>query len=78
MPLWRFTLFSILGARGEGAHLVDADGKRFMVGLHELAELAPRDVVAKAIHRVMRAAGTDHVFLDGGHGAGGGRGSAGA
>jgi L-aspartate oxidase len=53
--------------RGEGAHLIDADGKRFMVGQHELAELAPRDVVAKAIHRVMGAAGTDHVFLDARH-----------
>jgi L-aspartate oxidase len=53
--------------RGEGAHLVDADGKRFMVGQHELAELAPRDVVAKAIHRVMRASGTEHVFLDARH-----------
>ena len=50
--------------RGEGAHLVDEDGKRFMVGQHELAELAPRDVVAKGIFRQMRAAGTDHVFLD--------------
>ena len=53
--------------RGEGAHLVDADGKRFMVGQHELAELAPRDVVAKGIHRVLLAAGTDHVFLDARH-----------
>lgn len=53
--------------RGEGAHLVDADGKRFMVGQHELAELAPRDVVAKGIHRVMTAAGTDHVYLDARH-----------
>jgi L-aspartate oxidase len=53
--------------RGEGAHLVDGDGKRFMVGQHELAELAPRDVVAKAIHRVMLAEGTDHVFLDARH-----------
>jgi L-aspartate oxidase len=53
--------------RGEGAHLVDADGKRFMIGQHELAELAPRDVVAKAIHRVMLAAGTDHVYLDARH-----------
>jgi L-aspartate oxidase len=50
--------------RGEGAHLVDADGKRFMVGQHELAELAPRDVVAKGIQRVLLATGTDHVFLD--------------
>src|SRR5439155_10105997 len=34
--------------RGEGAYLRDGDGKRFMLGQHELAELAPRDVVAKA------------------------------
>jgi len=53
--------------RGEGAHLVDADGKRFMVGQHELAELAPRDVVAKGIHRVLLATGADHVFLDARH-----------
>ncbi|MFK3982858.1 L-aspartate oxidase [Micromonospora sp. NPDC050397] len=53
--------------RGEGAHLVDADGKRFMVGQHELAELAPRDVVAKGIHRVMLASGADHVYLDARH-----------
>jgi L-aspartate oxidase len=53
--------------RGEGAHLVDADGKRFMVGQHELAELAPRDVVAKGIHRVLLSTGADHVFLDARH-----------
>ncbi|MET8368506.1 L-aspartate oxidase [Micromonospora profundi] len=53
--------------RGEGAHLVDSDGKRFMVGQHELAELAPRDVVAKGIHRVLLASGADHVFLDARH-----------
>jgi L-aspartate oxidase len=53
--------------RGEGAYLVDGDGKRFMVGQHELAELAPRDVVAKAIHRVMLASGADHVYLDARH-----------
>ncbi|SCG52833.1 L-aspartate oxidase [Micromonospora inositola] len=53
--------------RGEGAHLVDADGKRFMVGQHELAELAPRDVVAKGIHRVLLATGADHVYLDARH-----------
>jgi len=53
--------------RGEGAHLVDETGKRFMVGQHELAELAPRDVVAKGIHRVLRATGADHVYLDARH-----------
>lgn len=53
--------------RGEGAHLVDSDGKRFMVGQHPLAELAPRDVVAKGIHRVMLAEGADHVYLDARH-----------
>ncbi len=53
--------------RGEGAYLVDADGKRFMVGQHELAELAPRDVVAKGIHRQMRVDGADHVYLDARH-----------
>ncbi|TDC22614.1 L-aspartate oxidase, partial [Streptomyces sp. 8K308] len=50
--------------RGEGAHLVDAAGERFMVGQHELAELAPRDIVAKAITRRMRERGADHMYLD--------------
>src|SRR5215218_5147388 len=39
--------------RGEGAFLVDFAGTRFMQGQHELADLAPRDVVAKAITRRM-------------------------
>ena len=43
--------------RGEGAFLVDHDGVRFMQGQHELADLAPRDVVAKAIMRRMRETG---------------------
>ncbi len=51
--------------RGEGAVLIDAAGHRFMQGEHPLADLAPRDVVAKAIMRSMRSAGADHVFLDG-------------
>ncbi|MFC8532364.1 L-aspartate oxidase [Streptomyces sp. NPDC057249] len=53
--------------RGEGAHLVDASGTRFMLGQHELAELAPRDVVAKGITRQMQLKGTDHMYLDGRH-----------
>ncbi|MGV1007611.1 MAG: L-aspartate oxidase [Dermatophilaceae bacterium] len=50
--------------RGEGAFLVDADGRRFMQGVHELADLAPRDVVSRAIVRQMARCGTDHVLLD--------------
>ncbi|WP_037850458.1 L-aspartate oxidase [Streptomyces sp. NRRL S-340] len=53
--------------RGEGAHLVDADGVRFMVGQHELAELAPRDIVAKGITRRMQEQGAAHMFLDARH-----------
>ncbi|MFJ5709814.1 MULTISPECIES: L-aspartate oxidase [unclassified Streptomyces] len=53
--------------RGEGAHLVDADGVRFMLGQHELAELAPRDIVAKAITRRMQQQGAEHMYLDARH-----------
>jgi L-aspartate oxidase len=53
--------------RGEGAYLVDGNGKRFLLGQHELAELAPRDVVAKAAYRVMQETGTDQVWLDARH-----------
>jgi len=51
--------------RGEGAFLIDADGQRFMIGQHPMADLAPRDVVAKAIMRRMRETGAGHVWLDG-------------
>lgn len=53
--------------RGEGAHLVDAFGTRFMLGQHELAELAPRDIVAKAITRQMQLHGTENMYLDARH-----------
>ncbi|KFG74919.1 L-aspartate oxidase [Streptomyces mutabilis] len=53
--------------RGEGAHLVDADGVRFMRGQHELAELAPRDIVAKGITRRMQQRNAEHMYLDARH-----------
>ncbi|HEX4982801.1 MAG TPA: FAD-binding protein, partial [Ilumatobacteraceae bacterium] len=53
--------------RGEGAFLVDGDGVRFMQGQHDLADLAPRDVVAKAVMRRMRETDTEHMWLDARH-----------
>ncbi|MEU8341879.1 L-aspartate oxidase [Spirillospora sp. NPDC048832] len=53
--------------RGEGAHLVDHAGERFMTGRHELAELAPRDVVAKGITTRMHETGAPCMFLDARH-----------
>ncbi|MGA0090953.1 MAG: L-aspartate oxidase [Candidatus Nanopelagicales bacterium] len=50
--------------RGEGAHLLDAAGERFMIDVHPMAELAPRDVVARAIKRRMMETGEPHVWLD--------------
>src|SRR6201996_137692 len=48
--------------RGEGATLIDETGRRFMPAIHADAELAPRDVVARAIHREI--ARGHKVFLD--------------
>jgi len=50
--------------RGEGAVLRTLGGERFMPRHHRLAELAPRDVVARAIDREMKRRGEPHVFLD--------------
>jgi L-aspartate oxidase len=50
--------------RGEGAYLRGKNGGRFMVDLHPMAELAPRDVVARAIQQQMAADEADFVWLD--------------
>jgi L-aspartate oxidase len=50
--------------RGEGAILRNAKGERFMPNYHELAELAPRDVVSRCIFMEMKKTGTENVYLD--------------
>ena len=50
--------------RGEGAMLRNRAGERFMPAYHADAELAPRDVVARAIMREMERTGERHVFID--------------
>jgi L-aspartate oxidase len=50
--------------RGEGAVLRDNDGRAFMASEHELADLAPRDVVARAITRRLNEQGLEHLWLD--------------
>jgi L-aspartate oxidase len=50
--------------RGEGAVLRDGDGVAFMAEVHSLADLAPRDVVARAIHQRMAATQAEHLWLD--------------
>jgi len=51
--------------RGEGAVLLDGTGRRFMPDVHPDAELAPRDVVARAIHRTRAATGAVHLDATG-------------
>ncbi|MHC4596978.1 MAG: L-aspartate oxidase, partial [Planctomycetota bacterium] len=50
--------------RGEGAVLLDNKGQRFMTDFHEAAELAPRDIVSRAILAQMRKTESTHVYLD--------------
>lgn len=61
----RFLLTEAL--RGEGALLVDADRRRFLPKYHPAAELAPRDVVARAIRQELAETGAACVFLDATH-----------
>jgi L-aspartate oxidase len=50
--------------RGEGGRLFSRDGRRFMEGVHPDLELAPRDVVARAIDNELKKGGEANVFLD--------------
>ncbi|PTR32327.1 L-aspartate oxidase [Rhodococcus sp. OK519] len=53
--------------RGEGARLVDAEGRSVTAGVHPQGDLAPRDVVSRAIAQRLRDSGSDHVYLDARH-----------
>ncbi len=50
--------------RGEGAYLIDRNGYRFMGDYDERAELAPRDIVARAMLEQMSRTGHTQVYLD--------------
>lgn len=58
----RFLLSESL--RGEGARLVDAQGREFMTRYHHDGSLAPRDIVARGIHQMMHETGAHCAYLD--------------
>jgi L-aspartate oxidase len=58
----RFLLSESL--RGEGARLVDGNGREFMTDYHPDGSLAPRDIVARGIHQMMHETGSPCAYLD--------------